>query len=409
MFSVNPYVTVRLDFSAPVPGRGLVKNRIRVDRENVHEIIQVLSEMKSLAEGREHYLSSSTIEKLLENGLLCMDEDKPNRPAFACVLDDAALAEVSTMVSSDSTANVSAYELNPLAYFQFDDEIPTQIEKQWLRAGLSDARPICWVENPGTRLVEPFWFGPKVLDWVLRLRTKEVELSDAPADVLDLLKAANIVVRSEHNDDCKSHWDLLLEQAATDLRDNKYVVLPKTLNHLQFVSLRAHARTLESQGFFETGDGQVPLRNTLRDEPIVRHYHNGLSKLINHVVPAPIKPSYSMLSAYKSNAVLRRHKDREQHAWNVSFVLDMGSDPCHERPWPFFLEPVETTEQIKCYEQTEELIANEQRHEVRLELGAAVLYSGTQTTHGRNALPAPQLTTIAIFAFVAEQFVGSLT
>ncbi|MEM9491884.1 MAG: hypothetical protein AAGC55_22250, partial [Myxococcota bacterium] len=111
---------------------------------------------------------------------------------------------------------------------------------------------------------------------------------------------------------------------------------------------------------------------------------------VQRLVVAPIKPSYAFLSRYREGAVLHRHTDRDQCAWNLSVVLDQYPDPSRDQAWPIHFAIRGSV------------------HTALLGSGDGVLYSGTQVPHWRDALPAGQRVTIGIFHFVDREFAGSL-
>jgi hypothetical protein len=104
----------------------------------------------------------------------------------------------------------------------------------------------------------------------------------------------------------------------------------------------------------------------------------------------PVKPSYSFLAVYERGAVLRRHTDREQCAWNLSVAL--GSEP-HlpvDRQWPLHIETASG------------------RHAVRLGPGDAVVYSGSDSPHWRDELQSIDSVTVAFCHFVDAAYEGPL-
>lgn len=186
-------------------------------------------------------------------------------------------------------------------------------------------------------------------------------------------------------------WEHQRIEARESLRRNRYAVLREILPTAQREKLRGYVRHLLARGYFpELGDGQVALRSSIHNPPTVAALHEGLAGIVSSICGEPVIASYCYLACYEQGAVLERHKDRPQCAYNLSLVLDMNGPDGEPPPWPIYVE-----------------IDGEPRA-VLLQTGDGVAYSGTEIWHWRDALPPGQRAVVCFFHFVPEGFTGSL-
>jgi hypothetical protein len=188
-----------------------------------------------------------------------------------------------------------------------------------------------------------------------------------------------------------AQWDRQRAEARLSLHTNRYAVLREILPPVQREKLRNYVRQLIQRGYFPAlGDGQVALRSSLHNPPTVAAIHAGLAGVVSSICGEPVIASYCYLSCYEEGAVLDRHKDRPQCAYNLSLVLDMDGPDGEPPPWPIYVE------------------INGQPEAVLLKTGDGVAYSGTEIWHWRDALPAGQRAVVCFFHFVPPDFKGSL-
>ena len=188
-----------------------------------------------------------------------------------------------------------------------------------------------------------------------------------------------------------AQWDRQRETARVSLRTRRYAELRDILPAAQRRKLRAYARQLSIGGYFPAlGDGQVELRAAIHNQSTVAALHKGLAGIVNSICDDPVKASYCYLSCYEAGAVLARHKDRKQCAYNLSLVLDMQGPQGDPEPWPIYLE-IDGKPEV-----------------VHLQVGDGLCYSGTDIWHWRDALPDGQRAVICFYHFVPQGFSGSL-
>jgi hypothetical protein len=188
-----------------------------------------------------------------------------------------------------------------------------------------------------------------------------------------------------------AQWQRQREAARESLRTRRYAELRGILPDAQCRKLRRYFRQMVERGYFPAlGDGQVELRASLHNQRTAAALHHGLAGIVNSICDEPVIASYSYLACYEEGAVLARHRDRKQCAYNLSLVLDMQGPTGEPEPWPIYME----------------LDGNPTA--VLLQVGDGLCYSGTDIWHWRDALPAGQRAIICFYHFVPAGFTGSL-
>ena len=103
-----------------------------------------------------------------------------------------------------------------------------------------------------------------------------------------------------------------------------------------------------------------------------------------------VAPSYSLVSAYRSGAILAKHVDRPQCRWNASVLLDMNPEVPRSESWPIFVE------------------SQGRPHEVRMEMGECLVYRGDTNPHWRDRLDPGRRQTLLLLHYVPIDFQGAL-
>lgn len=276
--------------------------------------------------------------------------------------------------------------LNPTLAWQRPDGPPPEF-----RGRLRDAHkiqseaPLFWLDDPGTRILQAYQPDAK------QLRLMGLLHGRLPATGLDpelrrQLYWANVLVEPDYLEARYALWQETLAAARATMQNQGYAVLRKLINPLQQGALRRYLRRMETEGYFRVGDSQVKLRNSIYNEAMARYFHHQLNYVVNQITPEDVIPSYCYLSVYQPGAVLRKHRDRRQCAWNMSLILDMEPEQPQAEAWPIYLE------------------LPSGRQEVRLEMGDAVIYRGHDIDHWREALGEHQRVTACFYHFVDENF-----
>jgi hypothetical protein len=188
-------------------------------------------------------------------------------------------------------------------------------------------------------------------------------------------------------------WAEQLEMARESIRSRRYAIIRDIVPPAQRASLRRYVRQLKERGYFpELNDGQVVLRASIHNEPTIASLHNGLAGIVNSIGVEPVIPSYCFLGCYEAGAVLERHLDRPQCAYNVCLVMDMqyldrDDEP---EPWPIYLE------------------LDGKPEAALLGVGDGIFFAGKDIFHWRDAQPAGRRTVVCFNHFVPPDFTGSL-
>ena len=103
-----------------------------------------------------------------------------------------------------------------------------------------------------------------------------------------------------------------------------------------------------------------------------------LAPTVRQIVEERVSSTFTpYLRVYDPGAILERHVDRPVCRWNIDMVVGGQPSPAPHTAWPL-------------------LIASRRRARLlRLELGNAVLYRGTEVSHWRRPHPAGTRTAVA--------------
>ena len=173
-------------------------------------------------------------------------------------------------------------------------------------------------------------------------------------------------------------------------RDRDYVPIAGLIHPFHLAALRRYYRHMIRCGNVLLGDEQSPRRYVAHNEPVARFFHSQIAQVIAQVAGEPVKPSYVYLASYLAGAELKKHTDREQCEFSLTFALDFSPEPARETPWPIRLETP--------------------RGEVTVHqaLGDGLMYRGTRVPHYRDMLAEGKTSTSIFFHYVPADFAGSL-
>ena len=379
---LNPTLRIQAEYFAAIKGGTQAEGRLD-DEDLVRAVWRTVFTR----------LDAKRVRDMQRRGIL-VSEDRAPRPVSAYPVLPGCRSSLFP-ASSRERRGLERRELvvNPRCVLQRpEDPFPEQIQRLLPRFERPTG-PILWIRHPGSELIAPYQLPPPALERVMAL------LGGQGPDRLDAqsrrtLSAAGLLLAAGSAKNWRAEWSKRLEIARRTLQTQRFVVLRGVLPPAFIAAARRYVRALETEGHFRWSNGSTQPRTSPRkfihNDALCRLIHVQLTRLLNLVVPERVKPSYSYLCAYPPKAVLERHRDRAQCAWNVSMPLDARPELPREKAWPIYLETAG------------------QAHEVRLELGDAVLYRGTDIWHWRNAQPAAHRSTICFFHFVRKGFRGRL-
>jgi hypothetical protein len=246
---------------------------------------------------------------------------------------------------------------------------------------------IAWVPGCAGGSLLPFWLGPEYEAVLRRLRAEE----PVPITVRPILAAANILTCHNGVTSSRDHQnEQMIGTAAALFRRRGYAPLRNLLHPFHVAALRRYYRHQIRTGALELGDRQSMRRYAVHNEPVARFFHHQIASLLSAVAGEPLKPSYVYFASYLSGAELKKHTDREQCEFSVTFCLDFSPEPALATPWPISLDTSDGT--VTVYQA----------------LGDGLAYRGTRLPHYRAALPDGQTSTSIFFHYVRQDFSGSL-
>jgi hypothetical protein len=306
---------------------------------------------------------------------------------FECPLDDPPRCLIPYRErdarEDGEAAPLAALKLNSRIALQTGDEPPACFAAR-LRSldRLAPTRPLLWVENAGTRVLAPYWLSPAQAEWIGRLESGESAPAGIEPEIARRFKDAQILLAPGEAEESAERWQRACADLRLDLQTRQHAVLRKIIHPLQLAALRRYFRALDEHGHLKASSNRhyAHNRHSIYDEETSRFVQHQITALVNRITPARVEPSHCQVSVYQPGAFLRRHKDQPQYVWNLSLVVDAEPEFDLERAWPINLEVEGRAE------------------EVRLEIGDAVLYRGSEFTHWRDVLPANQSVTL-LFCF----------
>lgn len=114
------------------------------------------------------------------------------------------------------------------------------------------------------------------------------------------------------------------------------------------------------------------------------HHDPVFLKTVSDIVGTPVKPSYAFLSMYAANGICPPHVDRPQCQFTVDLCLNQDA------PWPIYVD----------------------ENPYYLEVGQALVYSGTHQPHYRKRMSEDSKASfinLAFFHFVPTYWMGPLS
>jgi hypothetical protein len=282
----------------------------------------------------------------------------------------------------------TALVLNPACSLRAAKDLPEELSaRKDLLSGFALQGAIAWVrESRGSLL--PFWLSLDLQALLGELRPNEpVPQSISPA-TLGLLQAAGILIPS--NAEESGEDEELVRTSASLFQSKGYALLPGLIHPFHVAALRRYYRQQIRAGAIHLGDRQSGRRYIAHNEPVAKFIHHQLTSTFSRIAGRALKPSYVYLASYLSRAELKKHTDREQCDYSITFCLDYSPEPKLATPWPICLQTRSGT--VKVYQV----------------LGDGLAYRGRQLPHFRAPLPEGQTSTSIFFHYVSAEFEGTL-
>jgi hypothetical protein len=391
---INPSLDVGAGFRLRTKAQGSKEERFMI-REHL-DLCRLLIDLTTGEWTSERLMSipKHLFDRLLELGVLIDSRETPPEIYFRCDLESLPLDLVPDRWRARLAARSEPQSLrvNRSVYSQIITELPGEIGHR-IKTGDSfiPHKKILWVDDPATHVLAPYWCSSDLIETVRDLIGNRRSPLDLAPQIVELLRWIDILAPEEYLESRGSAWDQIYAPARDQFRKKEYAVLRNLIHPLQIAALRRHFRALqENKQIYIDTTQVVGGRYVMHNEGAAAFIHDQLTDLVCHVTQQQVQPSFSNLAVYLSNALLDKHVDRPQCLYNISLLIDTNPEVEISDSWPLYLE------------------IDGQAEAIRLEMGDAVLYSGTRIPHWRDALPEGNTVTVISCHFVSTDFKGSL-
>ena len=283
----------------------------------------------------------------------------------------------------------SALVLNPACRLRWADELPQELSaRKDLVSGFALQGGMAWVHESRNGTLMPFWLSLDLQALLGELSPNQAVPSSMPALTRGLLQAAGILIPSGPEDSGKQ--EKFVDTPAAQFQAKGYTLLPSLIHPFHVAALRRYYRQQIRTGAIHLGDRQSARRYIAHNEPVAKFFHHQLTSALSRIAGRALKPSYVYLAGYLSGAELKKHTDREQCDYSITFCLDYSPEPRLATPWPVCLQTPDGT--VKVCQM----------------LGDGLAYRGTQLPHFRAPLAGGQTSTSIFFHYVTADYAGPL-
>lgn len=249
---------------------------------------------------------------------------------------------------------------------------------------------IAWVTDPGSGVLQPFWLGRNLALALEGVLPGDRAPASLPSEARMVLMMAGVLVEEGHVARRRREWTGTALHCAAQFRQRGFAPMAGLIHPFLVSALRRYYRYLIRSGELHLGDQQTAQRYVAHNESVARFFHHQLTPAMSAVAGVKVKPSYVYMGSYQAGAILKKHTDREQCEYSITFCLDYSPEPARETPWPLRLE------------------GDGGAVTVFQSIGDALFYKGRELVHSREELPEGNTSTSIFFHYVAEDFSGSL-
>lgn len=313
--------------------------------------------------------------------------------SFYCLLDELPLHLIPQrgQRALRLEGDASGLFVNPDCELRPAADLPPEFSaRPDLVSGFALQGTIAWLRDPTTQNLQPFWLGPEFEAIVRNLHAGQVSGSTLNPNVRAILLAAGILRHAGQDELRTSAWQASLRNVAAAFQQKGYAPIAGLIHPFHVAALRRHYRQLIRTSAIRLGDRQSSRRYAAHNDPVARFFHHEIARIFSAIAGEPLRPSYVYLASYLSGAELKKHTDREQCDFSLTFCLDFSPEPELATPWPIRLDPPSGT--VTIYQA----------------LGDALAYRGARLPHYRDALGEGQTSTSIFFHYVGADFKGSL-
>lgn len=377
-------------------------NILKSEQPNLYEVFLDLSAVRFDMLDIEKDIDEAERRLLYEYGILVESEDVPQKPLFACFLDEVE--------KSDFEAETSALIVNPTFRFEPFDFTNS---KSWISEKcFSTGKSSVWIKQPVTEVETGYWLEAEQAETISKFNAGEKLTFPVEPEILSKLTASGILTTPEMLAEAERKQRADLERAKIKYERDKYVVLRDLLPESQMRAMRHYYRQYVGHGFMPFDDTQSK-RFYQHNEPLARVFHKNLTRLMSLIIGEEVIPSYVYAASYVENSDLKPHTDRAQCEFSISFQVDyLPEQENHLSPWGLFLKNPESGEDgAISYNQKEFPARSEAEDEnprVYLASGDGLVYKGRELIHYRYPLTAGHQSTSLFFHYVPKNFDGQL-
>jgi hypothetical protein len=281
--------------------------------------------------------------------------------------------------------------LNPLARIVPQGQIPAELlAHSSLLERFALQGTTAWIPRSDTDSLLPFWLSPRLEETLADVALEGSLNSKLRDEDLSILIAAGLLQTDELVEQQQKHWLGVIARNAEVFHERNYAPIRNLIHPFHVAALRRYFRHMIRKGMIWLGDEQCSRRYGAHNESVARFFHHHLAKTVSAVVGETVKPSYVYSACYVSGAELKKHIDREQCEFSVTFCLDFSPEPDKETPWPIRLDTPQGPASVSQA------------------LGDGLVYRGTRVPHYRDVLAEGRTSTSIFFHYVPEGFTGSL-
>ncbi len=341
---------------------------------------------------KEDWFSDITIDLRPEVlSWLCDQEIITDRVFFETILHQSFDLEAFLVESAEFKKNkiqnlTGSLQVSPILLSQLKaDKHKFEIFKSHLKQLnnlMSLSESVYWVEPWSFHHPMPVYLTDNLKQKLLHFDRKawsELELKD----LLD----AGVLVSSELQD-----MPIDVNHLAEQFKTTQAFYAPQATSAYLTWSMGKYLYHYFKTNLVKMGDTQCADRRAVYDSPLCLHVQDGMTKLINKVLPFKVKSSFNYSVCYYQYADLYPHKDRPEAPYSMSYTLAAYDG-----------------DQRSHYKNTLGLESEDgKKTEIELAYGDITLFNGFELTHYRHPIAENHSLYVIVMHFVREDFAGQI-
>ena len=254
---------------------------------------------------------------------------------------------------------------------------------------LDAARPILWHRGAAHEPTLPWWPSAECVAALAALQAGAAPRAEFAAALRAL--AAQDIVAPASAAGAGATAGAARDQGGDFFARHGYAAMPGILPPAQIAAWRDYWQRLAALEVLPDR-GDAGARRGSHGEPSSALLLQLMQPLVEAVVGAALKPSYSYAWIYRRGAAMPLHRDREACRATVSVLVDYAPAMDGPTPWPLGIHPRGGGAPV----------------EIRQALGDAVVFSGRELDHFRPPFTAGTRSTSLLLHYVDRDFSGVL-